>query len=694
MGVMNNLRENTGVILWILVFAFGVIWVLQDSGGLDAVGNLSNNIGTVNGDVITVDEYNQAVDQQVQSYQNQTGESMPPQMLDQARDRVFNQLVDSKLREQEMERLGLDVSDAELIEMIEGADPHPIIKAYFSDGQGGVDRALLQNFISNPEATADWLQIEAYIRSERRGQKLENLIGASVRVTEADVNEENYRQNASANVRYVSLRYSALPDTEISYDESDLKRFYNEHKEEFESKKTFDLSYVTLSKAPTKEDTATVFSDLSSLAEAFGTAEDDSLFLSRNGSERPFTDAYFRQDELDETIATLVFAGSTEGQVLGPIISGNQVHLIKVRDIRPPEETAVKASHILFRAAEGDDEARAAARTKANDVLARLRNGDDFAAMAREFSDDGSASSGGELGWFGPGRMVAPFEEAAFAATVDRVVGPVSTQFGFHLIKVTERATEEAQIADFALSLRASVQTLNRAQSALDDLQYYASEEGGFTEESARRELTVQTVSVEDEQAFVPGLGNSRSLVTFMETAKVGDVTPVIELNDVFVVAVVDKINKAGFRPFEEVKDQLEPRLRNEMKAKVQVQKLMDALGSGFDGLATATASAEQTAEGLSFSNMIVPGIGRDPKFVGTAIGMAVGSTSSVFEGENSAYVIMVTELNEPDPLQPEMYSALYEQLKNQRQNLVRSQWITSLRESADIVDNRRLFLQ
>ena len=169
MGVMNNLRENTGVILWILVFAFGVIWVLQDSGGLDAVGNLSNNIGTVNGDVITVDEYNQAVDQQVQSYQNQTGESMPPQMLDQARDRVFNQLVDSKLREQEMERLGLDVSDAELIEMIEGADPHPIIKAYFSDGQGGVDRALLQNFISNPEATADWLQIEAYIRSERLG---------------------------------------------------------------------------------------------------------------------------------------------------------------------------------------------------------------------------------------------------------------------------------------------------------------------------------------------------------------------------------------------------------------------------------------------------------------------------------------------------------------------------------------------
>ena len=139
MGVMNNLRENTGVILWILVFAFGVIWVIQDSGGLDAVGNLSNNIGSVNGDVISIDEYNQAVDQQVQSYQNQNGDSMPPQMLDQTRDAVFNQLVDARLREQEMARLGIEVSDEELVDMIQGDNPHPIITAYFSDGNGGVD---------------------------------------------------------------------------------------------------------------------------------------------------------------------------------------------------------------------------------------------------------------------------------------------------------------------------------------------------------------------------------------------------------------------------------------------------------------------------------------------------------------------------------------------------------------------------
>ena len=694
MGVMNKLRENTGVVLWILVFAFGVIWVLQDSGGLDAVGNLSNNIGTVNGTAITIDEYNQAVDGQVQSYQNQTGDSMPPQMLDQTRDRVFDELVSNKLREQEMERLGLGVSDAELIEMIQGDDPHPIIKAYFGDGEGGVDRDVLQNFIANPEAAADWLNIESYIRSERRRQKLENLISSSVRVTEADVQEEHRRREAKANVRYVALRFTALPDEDISYDDSDLRKFYNDNKDEFEKAKTFDLSYVTMSKSPTPEDTAAVISDLTGLIPTFESAENDSLFLARNGSERPYTSAYFRRDEVDAELASAVFDNPEIGTVVGPVISAGQVHILKVMDVRPPEETAVKASHILFRASEGDDAARSEARAEANRIRREILNGADFADMAREHSDDVTASQGGDLGWFGPGRMVAPFEEAAFGARIGRVVGPVASQFGYHLIKVTEKAREEAQIADFALTLRAGVQTLNRIQSNLDDLQYFATEEGNFSEEAVRRELEVMSVSIEEDQQFIPGLGNSRAMTNFLSDASEGDVSPVIELNDVFFVASVESVNDSGFQPFDEVRDQLEPRLRNELKSSIQAEKLEDALSNGFEGLATTVATTERTATDLSFNNLTVPGIGRDPLFVGTALGMNEGDVSNVIVGANSAYVILLTGVQEPTALEPAAFSTLKEQLKNQRQSLVRSQWITALRESADIVDNRRIFLQ
>lgn len=695
MGVMNKLRENTGAILWILVFAFGVIWVLQDSGGLDTLGQVGNNIGTVNGDPITVEEYNAAVDQQVQSWQNQTGDSMPPQMLDQTRDRVFNQLVEARLREQEMERLGLGVSDQELIEMIQGDNPHPIITAYFSDGNGGVDRALLQNFIANPDATADWINIENYLRSERRRQKLENLIVSTVRITEADVQEEYMNRNKSVDARYVALRFSALSDDQISYDDGDLRAFYTRHREEFAREKTYEISYVTSSKAPTSADSAAVLDDVASLRESFAAAEDDSLFLARNGSERPWADAYFRPDELADDISQAVFSNAAAGTVVGPLLSGGQVHLIKVIDVRAPEETAVKARHILFRADEGDDAARAEARTEANDVLRQLRAGGDFAALAAEHSDDGTATRGGDLGWFGPGRMVEPFEKAAFGARVGQVVGPVETQFGYHLIEVTERATQEAKIADYALTLRASVQTLNRVQSALDDLQYFASEEGEFSEEAARRNMNAMTVSVEDEQPFIPGIGNSRTLLNFLATAAVGDVSPVIELNEAFLVASVTNITPEGYQAFEDVRDQLEPRLRNELKSKLQKERMAAALASGgFEGLAAAVETPARDAQALSFANLNVPGIGRDPIFVGAAMRLAQGETSDVIEGANGVYVLQVTAVNEPGPIQPADFTSIKDQLTSRQQNIVRSQWITALRESADIVDNRRIFLQ
>ena len=695
MGVMNRLRENTGVVLWILVFAFGVIWVLQDSGGLDVVGFTGNKIGEVNGEPITFEEYNQDLEGQINNYQQQTGESMPPQMLDQTRQRVFDNLVETKLREQEMERLGLAVSDQEVVEMIQGADPHPIIKLYFGDGSGGVDRALLQNFIENPDARQDWLQIEDYLRQERLRAKLDQLVTASVRVSDAEVEAEHQRRNRSVDVRFVALRFATIPNDSVSFNDRDLRRFYDDNREEFSRKKSFTFRYVSVTKDPTAADTAATLDDLEDLKEAFASAADDSTFLSRNGSQRPWSDAYFRPDEMEDPIAAAVFSNPEPGTVLGPIISGSQAHLIKVIDVRAPEETAVKARHILFRAAEGDSEARTEALANARDVLAQIRGGADFAEMAREHSSDASAQQGGDLGWFGPGRMVAPFEEAAFAARVGQVVGPVETQFGYHLIEVTERATQEAQIADFAQDLRPSVATLNAAQERLDDIQYFAEENGDFEAEAARMGLNPATVQVEDESVFIPGIGTSGTLQNFLVDAQPGSVSPVIELNNEFIVGVVESVQEAGYQPFEEVRSQLEPRVRNQKKAEIlraRMQAALDQAG-GIDGLAAAAGETERTANNLSFSNMVVPTLGRDPKFVGAALGLGAGQTSGVIEGANGVYVLHVAEVHEASPMTEADRDQLRSQLQSTRQSRVRGQWIAALREKSDIVDNRRRVL-
>ena len=100
----------------------------------------------------------------------------------------------------------------------------------------------------------------------------------------------------------------------------------------------------------------------------------------------------------------------------------------------------VNARHILIKPEQEGDEARDAALAEAKQVMQEIEEGTDFAVAAEAYSaDTGSKASGGELGWFGRGRMVEPFEEAAFAATVGEIVGPVESQFGFHIIQVTDR---------------------------------------------------------------------------------------------------------------------------------------------------------------------------------------------------------------------------------------------------------------
>jgi peptidyl-prolyl cis-trans isomerase D len=445
MGTMTKLRENTGVVLWILVIAFGVIWVLQDSGGLDFVGGAAGtNIIIVDGDPITVEEYRMAVDAQVQRYQQQTGESMPPQMMERERERVFEMLVADRLRVREMDRMGIRVTDDEVYEMVRGDNPHPIILAYFGDGQGNVNHALLDNFIANPEARQDWIQIEEFLRQERRAEKLENLITSSVRVSDAEVQDEYLRRNRTATVQWVGLRYADVPDSEVNLSDRDLRRFYDQNREDFSRERTYDIEYVLISKMPSAEDSAMIARDMERLREEFAAAEDDSLFLIQRGSERPYSSSWFRADELEPELASAIFDSPSAGSIVGPVFAGGSVHLVRVQEVRQAEQPVIRARHILVRSSTPDPEIE----QRLNGIRNQIEGGASFDAMARQHSQDNTASIGGDLGWFSRGRMVEPFENAAFDASVGSVVGPVRTTFGYHLIQVTDRADQELRLAD------------------------------------------------------------------------------------------------------------------------------------------------------------------------------------------------------------------------------------------------------
>ena len=304
--------------------------------------------------------------------------------------------------------------------------------------------------------------------------------------------------------------------------------------------------------------------------------------------------------------------------------------------------------------------------------------------------DPGSGSNGGDLGWFGPGRMVAPFEEAAFGASIGTIVGPVETDFGLHLIEVTHRATVDVQLAQLAYTIDVSVATLNNIQEALEDLAYYADEEGDFVGEASRRNIELQVLQVQDGQTAIPGFGQSFAMEAFLRDSQIGEISPVIELDDVALVVQVVDIEEAGYEPFETVEPQVRQLALLQEKRDYQVTRLREAYESvGYDGLADALGVTPQIASGVSFQSPIISGLGRDFLFVGTVMGLEAEEDSGVIEGENGTYVVRVTEVLEPDEISDDELNNLKSDLSREQQTAMLRDWISSLRESARIEDLR-----
>lgn len=687
MGVMNTLRRNTGVILWILVFAFGVIWTLQDSDVFSAMNQSNRSVAMVNGAPIQYEEYQRTLDRQRERFQQQLGGDLNPQMQSRLREQAYNQVVDQKLLEQEMDRLGISVTDPEIEAMVFGENPHPLIRKQFADSTGQINYRLLRNLAQDPNRKQQWLKLEQFLHRQRRQQKVGSLVQATIQISEREIQDYYRRQNSSATARYVALRYAQVPDDSISVTESDLRSYYENNKEDFKREETVTLEYATTTKNATAKDSAAIASDLRELREEFATAENDSLFLVNNASDTDFSGEYQTPDQMNERIADSVYANPEPDRIVGPVFGGGRVHLIKIRDTRPAETEYAHARHILLKADQGDSKKMGRLQALRDSIESGAAS---FAEMARQYSEDQSASEGGDLGWFAEGSMVEAFGDAVFGAEPGTLVGPIRSEFGYHLIRVEARASQAVQMADLAYNLSPSQSTLSDKKSQLGDLAYFAEESGNFREEAQRLDLSVQQVQVETNQSAIPGIGESPALARFTKGASTGDISDVVELTDKFVVARVTKVTPEGYRSFNEVKSQIRPKVALQKKREVLVRRMERVLAqNSFEALPNVLDTQIRTQSEVTFSTNAVPGIGREPKFSGTVFGLDEGETSGVVEGENAAFIVQVPQKNTPPPITDQKREEIRKTLLKQRRKQIFSDWIAALKEDATIKDNR-----
>lgn len=324
-----------------------------------------------------------------------------------------------------------------------------------------------------------------------------------------------------------------------------------------------------------------------------------------------------------------------------------------------------RARHILIQVAEdAGEEEIAAARKKAEDLIARLRAGEDFAALAKEFSDDpGSAAAGGDLGLFGKGMMVPEFEDAAFTLAQDQISDPVRSPFGFHIIQVTEIQAAQApafeevreQLRQDAVRHQAEQLFFERAET-LATLSF---------EQPDTLTVAAEQLNLEVKEsgwltaAGGEGIGNHPTVV---EAAFADDVihggnnSPVVEIApDHVVVLRMLEHQESTQLPLEAVRDAIQATLRNQaMRAAAQARghALIERLQAGapLDALAKEL-QLEMTDAGFIERNAA----GHDRQIVAEAFRIPRAADGRIASGgttlANGDFVLMqVDEVRDGDP--------------------------------------------
>lgn len=304
------------------------------------------------------------------------------------------------------------------------------------------------------------------------------------------------------------------------------------------------------------------------------------------------------------------------------------------------EAESVHARHILVRPEGEGEEAWRKAQERAEAVLRKAQApGADFAALARELSEDpGSKDSGGDLGWFERGRMVKEFEDAVFAMQVGEIKGPVRSQFGFHIIRLEgKRPARQKPLAEVRDLIRfkvaeglADAEASRRATALKEKIAA-----GKLTTEEQWRGLADDVVSSNVtpffslDEGVIPGLGRDPAFLEELRKAKEGFVGGPRRTPRGWVVYRVEKTRKAGQTPFEEAKDEAMEGARRLKAVERLKAELASRRGEALEQLAAAYG-VQVTPVKDHYRGTSIPGVGVSQALEEAVFATPVGGVTEV----------------------------------------------------------------
>lgn len=600
--------------LYAVIFVFVALIFVQWGMGTNSERQRGDYVAFVDNERITYKDFMRAYENQREMLRQFYKDKFSEEMLSGLDEMVLNSLIDDKLLKKQALMSGFEVSPEELKNEILK------IQAFKKEDGSFVGYETYKNILAANQYTPK--QFEEDLKDDVLKNRYRKLLTESIYISEDELIEEYNKRYLNLTADYIYYPYSNL-ESKVQISENELKLHYEKIKDQFYQPEKRKISYL--------------LADYIKIKGNLKVGEEEI----RNYYENNLSE-FERQEE-------------------------------------------VRARHILIKT---EDKTEEKARDKIDQIYEKLKNGEDFVKIASQFSEDpGTKDKGGDLGFFGRGMMVPEFEEVAFSQEIGSTSEPFKTSFGFHILQVLDKREggtkpfEEvkAQIAAKIVQEKVEIESLNKSKTIykkiLEENPKKAEDFQKYTEIDPT--VTFNTANYFALNEFIQGLGRVPELNNAVFALKKGKISPPIKTNRGYVIAFLEDIKEQGIAPFEDVKTQVEKKLKEEKAKKLAEEKINSLKDKDLEEIAkilNLPISKDQNIRYLS----PIPNLGNKKSLFNALFSYSAGQQSAPLEGQGGWAIFRIKTKQE---FNKEDFEAKKEELKkNLRQNLS-IQYIDILKE-------------
>ena len=636
MASLNTLRTKFGIVLSIVIAGALLAFILSLKTEMGFSGN-DPRVGVIDGEKINYSEYyNQYEQVKAQSGAQESNEQQSAMLANAA----WQALIGKYVLTPGFDKMGLRVTEPERMSMVSGQHPSQAFYNAFADPRTGeYNVAAVHQFLSEAEANAQaqqaWAQLNEQARMEREVAKFLGLIKGGVYVNSLEVaNGVNSANNTYAG-KWAGKKYSAVPDSLIQLKSSDIKAYYNSHKNMFKQTPSRALSYVVFEVSPTDDDMLALEKSVAEVGAQFAATEELKSFVRANRNGK-IADNYVSAKQLSEEEAKALLDGAT----YGPVLKNNEWTMARALDTKiVPDSMGIR--HIVLPYTQ---------EALADSLLTVLKGGADFAQVAAQYSVyDATAANGGEVGVMPFSAFSGEFAAALANAKTGDIV-KIASGDAIQLMQVyrADKPSKHVQVALITYPVEASAATRRdiHNQAGTFSVNAKGSVEA-FNDAASAAAVTPRIASLAQGERTIRGLEDSRDVARWAYGAEVGDVSEIFPVGKDYVIAMLTEIDDNEFAPLEKVSAQIRAQVLRDKKYDYIVKELS---GSTLDEQAKSLGTEVADFDNVTFGAFYVNGPGFEPRLIGAISSTTEkGVLSAPVKGLSGVYVFEVDDIQTSD---------------------------------------------